>query len=275
MKPHVASWSIFLITWMILLWTFPSLLLLIISFVCLQIWLLCIGEWRTYLKQLRWMLPFLSIILIIQLALFQDGQIVLYEHEFNLPIGDWQINISYRLTEEAFLVAITAAIQYLSFIGLWLAFTPLLPAKRVFAFGSKWFPHFMQMIYITLRTIPQMRTRVQAIQEVLASRGFEKTKGKLQIKQKINEQMPLLNAVLEEALEGSWHRAEAMMLRGYGHPQRKRSFYVEDTWSWRDLIIMICALACVASIWNPLFVIALILPLVLVRRENGGNTNAC
>ena len=154
-------------------------------------------------------------------------------------------------------------------LGIWHVFSSLLPAKRVFAFGARWFPHLMQMIYITMRLVPQLRQRTQAIQDVLETRGFQRTTGTFQMRQKIREQLPLMNALLEESLEGSWHRAEAMLLRGYGQSKRKRSFFIEDQWSWRDAVVIGSTLSCLLSLWFVYFIIGFLIPLILIGKKAG------
>lgn len=266
---HVASWLAYALTWMILLWSFPSVEMLLFSFFCLIIWMMRTETLLLFLKQLRWIAPILLIIILIQLALSRDGMIVLWQFNWQPSLFDWQIQLQYRLTQEALVFACKSALQYVMVLGIWLVFSNMLPSKKVFAFGSKWFPHLMQMFYITIRLIPHLRLRARAIQDVLETRGFQNSGHKTKIRQKLTEKMPLMNALLEESLEGSWHRAEAMMLRGYGNSNYKRSFYVEDFWTWRDGVIFFCLCACVLSIWSPLFTVGFFAPLFWVARQEG------
>ncbi len=261
-RGHIFSWLVYAIILFSLIWLFDDLFALLIeSF--LVLWIVWrTKQWSTIIQQGKWMIRFLILFSLIQLVLRHDGQHVLLEWQGTITLFNFDLNLHWRTTMEAINDTTISMIRFLMFWFLFIAIQPLLPTKRLLPFTAQLFPDGTQMIYMTLRLVPVLRERSKHLLDVLQTRGFQPDSNRTW-KQSILVRLPLLQALLDESLEGSWHRAEAMIARGYGN--HKRTIYAAEQWSWFDLLILLCILFSIFSIWVPELLVALLIPFEIQR----------
>jgi energy-coupling factor transport system permease protein len=199
------------------------------------------GGLRTYGRTLKFSLPILVLILLINVLLNKNGATLLYKGPSVPLIG--QI----RITWEALAYGLAMGLRMLVFFEIFAFTLHWLSADRALGLSAKVAKKSAVTAMMTTRLIPYLSEQSAQIGDVLQTRGVRFDEGNLF--RRLAARRPMLNVLLISALEGSWQVAEAMEARGFG--QGKRTSYSREQWGRRDLWTWIAFLAVVALlVWS-------------------------
>ncbi|KEO84505.1 energy-coupling factor transporter transmembrane component T [Tumebacillus flagellatus] len=199
------------------------------------------GGVRTYARTLKFSIPILLMILVINTLVNKNGATLLCRTA-NLPVLG-QI----RITWEALLYGLVMGLRMLVFFAIFALMRNWLSADRALGLSAKVAKRSAVTAMMTTRLIPYLSEQSQQIGDVLRTRGVKFDEGG--VLQRLAARRPLLNVLLLSSLEGSWQVAEAMEARGFG--QGKRTSYTKERWSKFDLYAWLCFLGVVALVvWS-------------------------
>lgn len=182
------------------------------------------GGLRLYAKTLKYSIPLLVLILLINALLNKNGATVLYKGA-SLPLLG-QI----RITWEATAYSLVMGLRMLVFLGILALTLRWLPADRALGLAAKVAKKSAVTAMMTTRLIPYLAEQSQQIGDVMRTRGVRLDEGN--VIRRLAARRPLLNVLLISSLEGSWQVAEAMEARGFG--QGKRTSYSRERWGRVD-----------------------------------------
>jgi energy-coupling factor transport system permease protein len=198
------------------------------------------GGAGTFLKTMRYALPLLLIILIVNVLVSQNGVTVLYESP-RIPVFG-----ALRITLEAVVFGLMMSLRLLIVLAACSLYLAWLSPDRALGLMAKWAGRSAVVAMLTARLIPYLTEQATSVGEVMRTRGVRFQEGTF--RQRIQKHNMMLCVLLISSLEGSWQVAEAMEARGFG--SRRRSSYTRERWQLRDLMAwaaMLCALA--ALLW--------------------------
>lgn len=207
----------------------------------------CLGFWMAKipilpcLRTMRTALPFILILLILQLIL----------HNFNAgsdPLWKWGI---FTVYESALFSALRIVVRFFTLIlvlglmtavlstlemnhGLEMLFRPL---ERLGVRTDM----LVMVVQIMLRFLPLLALRMEEIAKSQAARGAEWDSGKGGIRKRVKLALPLIIPLFLHTLQQAERIADAMLCRGYGlHPVR--SHYYEYKIGFADLLFLLIGL---------------------------------
>jgi energy-coupling factor transport system permease protein len=182
-------------------------------------------EWLSYL---RFSLPLMVLIVLINFLFVRAGTTVLLKGPFVPVIG--QI----RLTLEALCYGVGMGVRLLVVISSFCLFTPGVHPDRVLRLLGRRWGKTMLALSISLRMFPLMAADYRRIKEVQSCRGVSFEAGSLW--SRIKKHLPLMSVMLLSSLERAFQLAEALQARGYG--MGKRTEYTKELWRPGDFLVL-------------------------------------
>ncbi|WP_170119358.1 energy-coupling factor transporter transmembrane component T family protein [Tumebacillus permanentifrigoris] len=199
------------------------------------------GGLRTYARTLKFAIPILLLILVINVLLNKNGATLLYKGPSVAVIGQL------RITGEALAYGLVMGLRMLVFFGIFALTLHWLSADRALELSAKVAKKSAVTAMMTTRLIPYLSEQAEQIGDVLQTRGVRFNDG--HVLRRLAARRPMLGVLLISALEGSWQVAEAMEARGFG--QGKRSSYSRERWGRRDVYTWSAFLAAIALVvWS-------------------------
>lgn len=181
------------------------------------------------LKYGKIIFPFAILLMIINPLIVHDGNTVLYQGHFNIPVLG-----SLRITLEALIFGIFNGIRIIC-ITIVLGFGNLvIHPDKSFGFFSKYLKKSALLMSMTIRFFPTMMKSYTNIKEIEKLRG--NTLANKSFIEKIKSQGNIVNILFASSLEDSSDMAESMYSRGYGIG--KRSSYFNLKMSLYDFVLI-------------------------------------
>jgi len=257
--PRSAMIFLFVLFLLALLYDDPGLLSAMLAGLAFINWGLDRGAaWR---KMLKYALPFMLFILIINMLISQQG-----------PIW-WQGRLGWMhlaIHRPAVIYGLTMSLRLLVVLSIFTVFNLMLSVEELLEVFPSWRGTAIIVATITARMVPDLSQRVRGLQEMQLMRCGDA--GGTAVIQRCQRTGVLVINVLRAALEGAWKSGEVMQARGFG-VAAVRSVYRQHRWRKRDnglvlasLLALILAVVC--DIWivngNKSAIWGGILPLVLL-----------
>lgn len=196
----------------------------------------------TALDKLRWQLPLLFLICIINPLYSANGTTLLFK------LGRFYIyaeSLAYGLVMGALLIAVLMWIEGMAYV---------VGHDELLALGRGALPTISLMASMTMRLVPQLVRRASSVRTALDATTASGANGDGKA-----ARVRVMDALMSWALEDSLERGDAMRARGWGASAR-RSSYDAHPFRLRDLValtVIVClivlAAACVRAImggWN-------------------------
>jgi len=214
----------------------PLFLAMMLSVIMFGLWMA--GGLGKFMYTMRFILPLLLLILLLNILINKNGATVLYKGDVDLfVIG------KLRITLEAVTYGVVMAVRMLAVVAAFAMYMAWLPGDRAFALFAKLAGRSAVTTMLASRLITYLGEQSEQVRDVMKTRGVRFEQGGLW--KRLNAHRPLLNVVLISSLEGSWSVAEAMEARGFG--QGKRSSYQRERWSLRDLVASLAMLVALVT----------------------------
>ena len=182
-------------------------------------------EWKEYL---RFTLPMITIIILVNALFINAGATVLYIGPRLPLIG------RIRITLEAIAYGAGMGLRLLTIISVFCLYTYIIQPDKFLKLFSRFGNKSVFVLTLSIRLFPLMINDYKRIIEVQKCRGVSLEKGKWIDKAK--NMLPIVSVLLLSSLERSFQQAESMFSRGYG--SGKRSIYTKDIFRIRDFLII-------------------------------------
>jgi len=181
-------------------------------------------EWKGYLK---FSLPLVGIIIIVNTLFVRVGSTVLYSGPRVPVIG------RIRITLEALIYGGAMGLRLLIIISIFCLFTYTVQPDRFMKLFGKFSSKLIFIIILSIRLFPLMVEDFERITEVQKTRGVSIENDSFI--NKVKKTLPMVSVLLLSSLERSFEQAESMYSRGYA--TGRRIIYKKDIKRTRDKII--------------------------------------
>lgn len=192
------------------------------------------GALRPFFKTMRYVWPWLLLILLLNVLINKNGATVLWKGPRIPVFGEL------RVTWEALAYSLVMILRMFIMLAATALYLRWLSPDRALSLFARFAGRSAVTSMLTARLFPYLREQAQTVGDVLQTRGVRLNAGG--IKQRLQARKPMVQVLLTSALEGSWQVAEAMEARGFG--LGKRTSYARESWSRQDARVWVpCLLA--------------------------------
>ena len=196
------------------------------SLACAALFSLATQGLTAALDKLRWQVPLLILICLINPLFNARGTHLLFKLG---PFLVYAESVAYGLVMGALLIAVLMWIENMAY---------LVGNDELLALGGGVLPTFALMLSMTMRLVPQLISRASTVRTALTATTSARSPGSGKA-----ARVRVMDALMSWALEDSLERSDAMRARGWGASEH-RSSYDPHPFKTRDLI----ALALVAGL---------------------------
>lgn len=194
---------------------------IVISLVCAFINASVINGKRTVLFTIKYILPMILLVLIINPVFNHRGSTILMYFPWNNP-----------LTLESIIYGLAAAVMLASVMLWFSSFNTVMTSDKIIYLFGRAIPSLSLVISMTLRFVPRFISQLKQVRA--AQKCFEKDNFSL-IK-KLKSFIRVLSVMISWSLESSVEAADSMKSRGYG--LKGRTAFSVFTFKKSDLIIL-------------------------------------
>jgi energy-coupling factor transport system permease protein len=198
------------------------------SFLCAFRYALYLNGGRAWRFNLRFMLPLLIVMALINPAFNHRGATILAYFSNGNP-----------LTLESILYGLAAAFMLITVIAWFSCFNAIMTSdKFVYLFG-RLIPALSLILAISLRFVPRYKARIRAIADAQRCMGRDVSNGN--ILSRARRGVAILSVMVTWALENAIETADSMKCRGYGLPNR--TAFSVFRFGRRDALILVAIFA--------------------------------
>lgn len=226
---HPRSMLIYLFIIFILALLYNQTSFLLAMFMGLVAFNLKLDRARAWLKMIRFALPLMALIILINVIINHHGPVWWEWH---------QLGLSLSVHREAAVFGLSMSLRLLVVLSVFTAFNLVLSIEKLLEIFPARRGTAIMVAVITAKMVPDLAQRVRGIQEVQRVR-CRSINGDTLLNRCRGAGIILIN-VLRAALEGAWKSGEAMQARGFGASDT-RSSYLQHRWRGRDSWLVISA----------------------------------
>lgn len=212
-------------SWIFLALLFNHPLYIITIFIFINLTLVMSGNYKTFLSQLKYALPFVTIIILINTLFNHNGTTLLFA--FNL------FNLAINIYLESLFYGLIAGVKLLSIITAFTFYTLVINPDEVLYLTRKLGNQISLIINMSMRLFPLIWTDYSRIQEIQKHRS--PTKKNDNVVERVKGTVPTLSILLVNSLDRSLKTAESLYSRGYGSGEY--TTYNKLTWYFTDYLL--------------------------------------
>lgn len=194
---------------------------IVISLVCAFINAAVINGKRTVLFTIKYILPMILLVLIINPVFNHRGSTILMYFPWNNP-----------LTLESIIYGLAAAVTLASVMLWFSSFNTVMTSDKIIYLFGRVIPSLSLVISMTLRFVPRFISQLKQVRA--AQKCFEKDN--LSLIKKLKSLIRVFSVMISWSLESSVEAADSMKSRGYG--LKGRTAFSVFTFKKTDLIIL-------------------------------------
>ena len=163
---------------------------------------MAVGSWARSLKPILYLLP---ILLVLNTVFYAGGQVY-----WALPLGPVELAVTAGGIGTAVLIAVRLLL--IAGVAAWFAGTTAAEAFEVglVELGVPW--SFAFLLSLTLRLVPEMRRRIQVIEDAQRSRGLDLSGGPIA---RVRARIPMLLPFFVAVIRYGYELSEALTARGF------------------------------------------------------------
>ncbi len=213
-------------------------IMLAISLLSSVTYAIYLGGKQAWLFQLRYMLPMLVLVMIINPLFSQAGSTVLF------TLGNTSI------TMEAIVYGGAASIMLISVLLWFSCYNRIITSDKCLYLFGKTIPAISLILSMVFRFVPRYNAQLKKITYAQKCIGRDVHTGS--IRQRVGNAVAILSVMTSWALEDSITTADSMRARGYGLPSR--SSYSIYRFALRDKVVLSILMVCGFSVvWGMIF----------------------